>query len=129
MKPKKKKALKISGISFGSLVGVGFSTWIILLMCNVSAIMPDGWEAMVGETSTSIGQLAGIMFAVGFLLGLTFLLIYPIKMLIQWNRKRKLRNANLAADLAIKEAKLQQIQDGIPQHNQISLSDLPQTVV
>lgn len=129
MKPKKKKALKVSGISFGSLVGVGFSTWIILLMCNVEAIMPNGWEQTIAETSTSIGQLAGIMFAVGFLLGLTFLLIYPIKMLIQWNRKRKLRNANLAADLAIKEAKLQQIQDGIPQQNQISLSDLPQTVV
>lgn len=129
MKPKKKKALKIGGISFGSLVGVGFSTWIILLMCNVETIMPNGWEVRVGETSTSIGQLFGIAFAVGFLLGLTFLLIYPIKMLIQWNRKRKLRNANLAADLAIKEAKLQQIQDGIPQQNQISLSDLPQTVV
>lgn len=96
-----KKKLKITAIS--SLVAslFGFFLWNVLLASNIKAITPSSWVD---------GNLIGLFFLIGFILGLFSFIWYPIAKLRNWLRTRKLRNKNLQIDLKIKEHNLQALE-------------------
>lgn len=97
-----KRKLKLAAIFtvIGSLVG--FFVWNILLAANVKAITPDKWVD---------GDLIGLFFLIGWIVGVISFIWYPIAKLRNWLRTRKLRNKNLQVDLKIKEHNLKALQE------------------
>lgn len=85
--------------------GIGILIW----GCTDSGsqTMADWFNADQGDIRcTCLGAV------IGFGLGLTFLLWYPISRLVAWSKTRTLKNQNLAIDLKIKEQHLSNLQNG-----------------
>lgn len=97
----KKKTSKISKILAFTLMPTLFITLIVLFMI-------DSFTDYINIFNSNPPM--GIAFSVGLFIGLIIVIWYPVKVLLQWNKKRKLTNKNLKLDIAIKEKQLAEIQ-------------------
>lgn len=93
----KKKSNKISKILAFTLMPTLFITLIVLFMV-------DSFTDYINIFNSNPPM--GIAFSVGLFIGLIIVIWYPVKVLLQWNKKRKLTNKNLKLDIAIKEKQL-----------------------
>lgn len=104
----KNKAKWIKRIIFWilGLGGVTIFSIGIALTCDADL---GSWtqQAAVGSDGLSAGQIAGIAFFIGFALGVTVLVWYPISRLLAWAKTRTLKNKNLEMDLKLKEQELE----------------------
>lgn len=93
----KKRNNKIYKILAFTLMPTLFITFIVLFMI-------DSFTDYINIFNSN--KPIGIAFCVGLFIGLIIVIWYPVKVLIQWNKKRKLTNKNLKLDIAIKEKQL-----------------------
>lgn len=93
----KKRNNRIYKILAFTLMPTLFITFIVLFMI-------DSFTDYINIFNSN--KPIGIAFCVGLFIGLIVVIWYPVKVLIQWNKKRKLTNKNLKLDIAIKEKQL-----------------------
>ncbi|WP_156933142.1 hypothetical protein [[Mycoplasma] testudinis] len=90
--------------------------WKISALTSLSAVVAaviavfyiDSFSDSINWFNTK--QDVAISFTSGLALGITIVIWYPIKILLRWNKKRKLVNKNLDLDIKLKENQLEQSQ-------------------
>lgn len=97
----KRIILWILGLAGASIFSIG-----IALTCDANLGEWTQTAAIGTENGISAGQVAGIAFLIGFALGVTVLVWYPISRLLAWAKTRTLKNKNLEMDLKLKEQEL-----------------------
>lgn len=84
---------------------LAFTLMPTLCITLITLFMIDSFTDYINVFNSN--EPIGIAFCVGLLIGLIIVIWYPIKVLFQWNKKRKLTNKNLKLDIAIKEKQLE----------------------
>ncbi|WP_027119433.1 hypothetical protein [[Mycoplasma] testudinis] len=93
---KKNKMWKISALTSLSVVAAAI----------IAVFYVDSFSDDINWFNTK--QDVAIAFTVGLGLGITLIIWYPIRILLRWNKKRKLVNKNLDLDIKLKEIQLEQ---------------------
>lgn len=104
----KNKSKWIKRIIFWILIAGGATIFSVGTALACDANLGTWTQVATSSDALTTGQIAGIAFLIGFALGVTVLIWYPISRLLAWAKTRTLKNKNLEMDLKLKEQQLNQ---------------------